>query len=83
MPHCRARDLAPSVDGWEPVKVVPTTLTNLSGHAGPWYIDSKGQYVACARRGNDLCSGNYTVYAAFKDTFERVDLIVCLAARAA
>ena len=72
-------DLAPVVEDWEPVKAVPAALTKVSGHAGPWYVDPKGQYIACTRQGRDLCSGNYAVYAASKDSFVRVDMIVCLA----
>ena len=72
-------DFAPSLEGWEPIKVIPAALAKASAHTGLWYINNKRQYFACFNaRGHDRCGGIYEVYAESEGKFVRVDHIVCL-----
>ena len=71
-------DFSPSADGWRPIKSVPDELAQIADHKGPWYINDRGQYLAClSDRGKGLCGGNYMIYVKSGGSYSREDHIVC------
>jgi hypothetical protein len=73
-------DFSPSLDGWQPTKTVPVELVQIADHAGPWYINDKGQYLACLKdHGQDLCGGGYMIYVKSGSSYSREDFVVCTA----
>ena len=73
-------DFSPSLDGWRPAKSVPAELVQIAGHAGPWYVNDKDQFLACfSSRGKSLCGGNYMIYVKSGNSYDSEDLVICTA----